>query len=78
VNTNLTFGGHSSSQWHFCTGVSWFLDRDFARADVDEDALHDDEEENQKNEGSKEQGNTDAISIISMVCPFQIQLEAVM
>src|SRR6185503_11684702 len=55
LNTDFAFGSHHSSRRHFCSLVSSFLDRNFTRVDVDENAPHDDEEENQKNEDADEQ-----------------------
>ena len=77
LNTNFAFSGYHSSRRHFCAEVSSFFDRDFARADVDEDALHDDEEEIRRTKAPKSMGNTDAISKFCMVFLFQVQLEAV-
>src|SRR5215213_764901 len=56
LNTDFAFGGNHSSRRHLCAKVSSFFDRDFARADVNEDALQDYEEDDQKYEGSEEHG----------------------
>src|SRR5678815_4182565 len=56
LDTDLTFSSDHSSRWHFCTQVSAFFDCDLACADVNEGAIHDDEENDQKNECSEEHG----------------------
>src|SRR5437868_12604227 len=53
LNADFAFSGHYSSGRHLCSKVSSFLDRDFARADVDENTFDNDEEENEEDKRSE-------------------------
>src|SRR2546423_9178855 len=46
LNAHLAFSGQHSYGRHLCSEISSFFDRDFARADIDENTVDDDEEEN--------------------------------
>src|SRR5215213_3511527 len=54
LNADFAFGGDYASRRHFGAEVAPFLDGDFARAYVHEDAIHDDEERDQENEEAEE------------------------
>src|ERR1043165_5102644 len=47
LDADLTFGSDDASRGHLRADVTSLFDRDFARTNVDEDALDDDEEHNQ-------------------------------
>jgi len=54
LNTDFSFRGYHSSGRHSSTHVPSFFDCDFSCADVHEDSIHDYEEDDQKNDCSKE------------------------
>src|SRR5262245_35367518 len=56
LNTDFTFSSDDSSRRHSLAHVSSFFDRDFARADVHEVALSDDEHDNQHSDTDKDPG----------------------
>src|SRR5688572_2946652 len=45
LNTDFAFGGDDAARRHLGADISSLLDRDFAGADVNEDALHEHEEQ---------------------------------
>src|SRR6185369_10839512 len=55
LNTDFAFRGYHSSRRHFRAQVPSFFDCDFSCPDVHEDAVHDYEEDDQKNDYSEEQ-----------------------
>src|ERR1044071_5126885 len=54
LDTDLAFGCDDSPGRHLSAEVPPFFDCDFARADVNEDTLHDYQKDNQNYEGSEE------------------------
>ncbi len=57
LNADLAFGSDNSSGRHFCAKVAPLFDRDFACADVHEDAVHDDEERDEEDKSSEHDWN---------------------
>ena len=56
LNANFAFGGHHSSRRHAASQIAPLFDRNFARADVDEDAPQNYEQHDQKNENNNHDG----------------------
>src|SRR5215207_10841828 len=77
LNTNFAFRRNHSSGRHLCSEVSSFFDRDLTRADVYENTVHDNEEDDEENEGTKEDGQHRWNIKVLHGMSLSIQLEAV-
>src|SRR5712691_7356940 len=50
LNAHFAFSRHHASRWHAAPDIASFLDRNFSRPDVNEDAPQNDEQHDQKND----------------------------
>src|ERR1051326_6739997 len=65
LNADLAFGCHNAARRHFCAEIAPLFDCNLARANVDQNAAQDDQEQGERDHSANEEKDqTHAISVV--------------